>query len=371
MKRSTNIFGIGTIARARRPAIVGSGKTRLVAVFLSMFLVSCILLVMNTLSVVAQPERDAVFTSIDATNGIGAKDLINGGNAKIYYNQNPVYVNITFCNYNCSMASGSMFRINVATASFPIFWSWESADIAVAEGNSSEIVYDLCRLFCGSCHESQTTDSIWSLGGNWSQPLVFTFRLYYYNYTGEAERVLEEEKSITLTVVNEFVAFSQEQCKVGKGETGSLGISVSNLDDEKILDLNLTVDDSGVFEVLPEMRKLGDFAGSEKKITTFDVKAPEATEIGTYSITVRVSYRDILGNSHVESKTVSIAVEPESPPYLIIFSIAAVAIAATGGFLFFRKRKTANREKQAVEKRGTAARTVMEQRGRFAPLYKR
>jgi hypothetical protein len=348
MKRSVSTFGIGTVADVRRPAIVVRGKTRLIVVFLSIFLVSYISLVMNTMPVVAQPERDAVFTSIEVTHGMGALDLINGGKAKIYYNQNPVYVNITLLNFNCSMASGSMFRLKVV--SVPTGHSWESADIRVAEGNSSQIVYDLCKLYCGSCAQSGGTlvfESIWSSRENLSQPLVLTFRLYYYGITG---RVFEEEKSITIAVVEEFVAFSQEQCKVEKGKTGSLEISVLNLDDEKIRDFNLTIGDSGVFELSPGMRELGDFAGSEKKTTSFDVKAPKATEIGTYNITVQVAYRDFSGVTHVESKTVSIAVEPELPPYLIIFSIATVAMAGTGGFLFFRMRRTAHGEKQAAKK---------------------
>jgi len=357
MKRSQTIFGIGTVADVRKPALVVSDKTRLIVVFLSIFLLSCILLVVNTMFVVAQPERDAVFTSIKVTNGIGAKDLIDGGNAKIYYNQNPVYVNITLLNFNCSMVSEEfLFRVRVI--SVLTGRSWDSADIRVAEGNSSEIVFDLCGLYCGSCAQyggTPTIDSIWSYGENLSQPLVFTFRLYYYNdydYTYEvyAKPVLEEEKSITITIVNEFVAFSQEQCKVEKGKTGGLGISVSNLDDERIRDLNLTIGDSGVFEVLPSMREMGDLAGLEEKTTTFDVKAPEATETGSYNITVQVVYQDVLGGIHVESKAVSVAVEPESPPYLVIFSITAVAIAGIGGFLFFRMRRTAHCEKQAAKK---------------------
>ena len=348
MKRPISIFGIGTIADVRRGVLAVNGKTRLVAVFLSILLVSYIFLVMNNLSVFAQPERDAVFTSIKVTNGIGVKDLINGEKAKIYYNQDPVYVNITLLNFNCSMASESFFRLKVV--SVPTGNAWESADIRVAEGNSSEIVFDLCRLYCGSCAQSGGTvmiDSIWSSGENLSQPLLFTFRLYYYGIT---ERVFEEEKSITIVVVNEFVAFSQEQNKVENRKTGSLGISISNLDDEKIHDLNLTIGDSGVFELSLGMRELGDFAGSEKKTTTFNVKAPEATEIGTYNITVQVAYKDFSGVTHIESKTVSIAVEPASPPYLIIFSIAAAAVAGTGGFLFFRMRRSTHSEKQAAKK---------------------
>ena len=369
MKRSISIFGIGTVADVRRPVLAVNGKTRLVAVFLSIFLVSYILLAMNNLSVFAQPERDAVFTSIKVTNGIGIKDLINGGTAKIYYNQDPVYVNITLLNSNCSMTSDSLFRLKVISVLTGN--AWESADIHVAEGNSSEITFDLCRMYCGSCAQSGGTvmiDSIWSSGENLSQPLVFTFRLYYYGITG---RVFEEEKSITIAVVKEFVAFSQEQNKIENGKTGSLGISVSNLDDEIIHDLNLTIDDSGVFELSPSMRELGDFEGSEKRTTTFDVKTSEATEIGTYNITVQVAYRDFSGSTHVESKTVSIVVEPESFPYLIIFAIAAVAIVGTGGFLFFRMRRSAHSEKEAAKKVQNCCRTIMEQRSQFALFYKR
>ena len=358
MKRTISIFGIGTIVDVRRPVFAVNGKTRLVAVFLSILLVSYIFLVMNNLSVFAQPERDAVFTSIKVTNGIGVKDLTNGGKAKIYYNQDPVYVNITLLNFNCSMASESLFRLKVVSVLTGN--AWESADIHVAEGNSSEIVFDLCRLYCGSCAQSGGTvmiDSIWSSGENLSQPLLFTFRLYYYGIT---ERVFEEEKSITIVVVNEFVAFSQEQNKVENGKTGSLRINISNIDDEKIHDLNLTIADSGVFELSPSMKELGDFAGSEKKTTTFNVKAPEATEIGTYNITVQVTYQDFSGVTHIESKTVSIAVEPKSPPYLTIFSIAAAAVAGTGGFLFLRMRRSAHSEKQAVKKAQNCCPAVME-----------
>ena len=348
MKRPVNIFAIGAVASVRKTALGVRNETRLTAVILSIFLVFYVLLAMNALPVVAQPERDAVFTNIKVTHGMGVKDLINGGKAKIYYNQNPVYVNITLFNFNCSMDSGSMFRFKVV--SVPTGHSWESGDIRVAEGSSDQIVFDLCRLYCGSCVQSGgelMIDSIWSSGENLSQPLVFTFRLYYYGIAG---RVFEEEKSITIAVVKEFVAFSQEQCKIEKGKTGNLGISVLNLDDGKIRDLNLTIGDSNVFELSPSMRELGDVASSEKKTTSFDVKAPEAAEIGVYNATIQIAYRDFSGLTHVESKTVSIAVEPESPPYLIIFSIAAVVIAGTGGFLFFRMRRTAHSEKQTAKK---------------------
>jgi hypothetical protein len=348
MKRSVSIFVDGTVANLKGIVLVARGKKKPLAVFLSIFLVCYILLVTNTIPVVAQPERDAVFTSIKVTHGMGVRDLINGGTAKIYYNQNPVYVNITLLNFNCSMTSEYLFRLKAI--SVPTGHSWESADIRVAEGNSSQIVFDLCRLYCGSCVQSGgelMIDSIWSSGENLSQPLVFTFRLYYYGIAG---RVLEEEKSITIAVVTEFVAFSQEQCKVEKGKTGSLGISVLNLDDGKIRDLNLTIGDSSAFEFSPSMRELGDVASSEKKTTSFDVKAPEAAEIGTYNATIQIVYRDFSGLTHTELKTVSMAVEPQSPPYLIIFSIVAAAIAGTGGFLFFRMRKTGKNGKQAAKK---------------------
>lgn len=301
-------------------------------------------------STIAQSPSGATFTSITATHGISSKQLITGGTAKIYYKQNPVYVNLTLFNANCSMSSENFFwiqAISVGTGG-----SWPSENLLVNEGTSTTLVYDLCNLTCGACIQQgghYFSDSIWNFTQDISQPLVFTFRLYY---NATEERVLEDERTVTLNIIKDFVSLSQDPSEIEKGKSGTLGLSVSNLDSESIFDVNITLTDSGAFQCSSPNRALNTIAGSSKRSTAFDLQVPENLETGSYNVTLQIAYKDFSGAAHIETKNASVTVGLNSGfPTTYILATVLALIGICGLLVYARKRAKTKGEQPKIQKR--------------------
>jgi hypothetical protein len=313
----------------------------ILALFWAAMLLFGVMFHVSTFFATAETSNGASFSSIRVTHGVSIKELVNGGTAKIYLNQNPVYVNLTLNNINCTTNSGNFFRISIL--SVLTGHAWETGDLLVPEGTSEQIPINLCALYCGSCAQSggkTVIESIWSYGENLSQPLVFAFRLYYYS---SDPRVLEDEKPITLRVVQDFISVSQEPCKIEKGKMGTLETLISNLDDDNVYDVNVTIQDSATFSLTPNPTELGTIAGSSSKTAVFNAEVSNQTIAQSYNLTLRVGYRDLLGVSHVEDETVSIMVDPESTfPVIYLVAIIGVFAGAALSVLVLKKKGKIN-----------------------------
>jgi hypothetical protein len=319
-----------------------------VAILVAVFLLSCLTAMRSANS---QPNTGAYFTSVEVTNGIGSKELINGGAAEVYYGENPVYVNLTLYNVNCSMASGPFLVEAVAVLTGH---AWESGNVSIAEGTNGTIVFNLCNLTCEACVQAtgkNITDSIWS-----SEPgkqFVFTFRLYYY---GPGGRVLEDEETLNLQAVENFIGVSQNVCKIGKGQSGTLELSVTDLDDEPISAVNITFTGSNGFEFSPNATDLYEISGSATKAATVDVKVPDNLETGSYNVTFHVDYTDFSGEVHVEARTASINVEPvnvepaSGTSMIYYFTTAAAVVVLVALLVVYKRRASKKREQGGVRK---------------------
>jgi hypothetical protein len=347
MKVAHSVFKLDTARHPVYEAFTLSSSKRhretaknALVLFLATTLFFYVLFHFSTFFAVAETSSSASFTSIRATHGLSTRELVNGGTAKIYLNQNPVYINLTLHNNNCTINSESFFRILIV---FAPYGAWQTEDLVVAQGTSEQIPINLCALYCGSCAQSggkSTTQSIWDLGANLTQPVVFDFRLHHYS--PEAD-VLEDQKLITLNVVQDFVSVSQEPCKIEKGKTGTLETRVRNLDDDNIYDVNVTILDSAKFSLTPNLAELGTIAGSSSKTAVFNVDVSNETITQPYNLTLKVGYRDLLGVSHVENETVLITVDPEPIfPAVYYVVIAGILVGAVLSVLVLKKKGKIN-----------------------------
>jgi hypothetical protein len=226
--------------------------------------------------------------------------------------------------------------------------NWDSGNFSLSEGTNGTVVFDMCNLTCEVCSQAtgkNITDSIWSteLGDNF----LFTFRLYYYGLEG---RVLEDEKTVSLVAITDFIAFSQDVCRIEKGQSGTLGLNITNLVDEPVSDVNISLTGSNVFEFSPNATSLTEIPGSSTEAAALEVKVPSNTETGSYNVTLRIEYTDFSGETHEETETASISVEPASAgPELgtsVIYLITAAAVVVALGGLLFVHRKRMSKKKE-------------------------
>lgn len=288
-------------------------QTTKLMVFFTLSIVVCSFCV---LMVKGQPVYDAWFTHIYVTNGNSEIDLIDGGTAKVYREQEAVMKLTVYNNKD----SSTYLYINIYR-------------------NDERIVKD--SGFSVEPRSSSTEEFSASAWG----PATDSYKVelfYYYWFTPYVIDVKEFEiKVVKLEVFNWASSTLSVQTWI---ETGSLTVTFANGGNDLMHDTNISVLDSAGLTVTPQTQSLGNINEAEAKSATFSVHASRGTTPKTYQITFEVAYNDLRGVTHTENfkadVTVTLDVISEHMNTILIVSIfTAIALVIAIPFLRLRKRK--------------------------------
>jgi len=263
-----------------------------------------------------QPYYDAWFTHIYVTNGNDQIDLVSGGTAIVYDNQEAAK-RLVFYNSGCGTFGADLYtrvyRDGVLQTT--------SSETHVSKGSSD-------------------TDEFSSI---LSGPAIYSYKveLWWENW---GQHLLVDEKEFKIKVVKLSVSnWSASLLSIERGfESGDLPITFANGGNDYMYNVNVTVVDSAGLIVTPLTQSLGTISENGTKTAIFSVQASRDKAPKNYTLAFDVAYSDLRTTIHTETFQVNIAVASnpirENLNYIII-AILVVTLCSGASLFYIRKRR--------------------------------
>ncbi len=236
------------------------------------------------------PSGDACFTQVFVTNGNGEIDLVNGGVAKVYSHQAPVWVNFTVRNENCSDDGFSYadFVVNVTEDGITNSWPLER----VLKGNYKTLPLAYPFGIAGPKTVNLRAELFWNQSG-------------FY--------VLEDIREFSIQVVWLSIkenGVEPSLVEIWQTDNFALAVKVKNIGNDVAYATNVTVRDSGGLSVIGDTSQfLGDLNASETGTITFNFSVPSDASLGVHTIVFTCLYRDFSQTAQNNSITAEIMVK--------------------------------------------------------------
>jgi len=261
---------------------------------LSMLLLITALLVTPAKGDLTQvPSGDAYFTQIFVTNGNGEIDLVDGGVARVYSRQAPVWVNLTVRNRNCSDGELNYadFVVNVTEDGSTNSWPLER----VFKGGFETLLLAYPFGIVGPKTVNLRVELFWNQSGSYVLEDVREFSIHVVWLS--VEENLVEPSLVEICQTDNF----------------ALAVKVENAGNDVAYATNVTVRDSGELSVVGDAsRFLGDLNASETGTITFNFSVPSDASLGVHTIVFACIYNDFSQTARNSSITAEIIVKDAS-----------------------------------------------------------
>lgn len=237
-------------------------------------------------------SSDAYFTHVFVTYGKGKIDLIDGGAAKVYSLQAPVWVNFTIYNANCTtMFNYANFVINVTEDEYTNSWPLEK----VFKGSSRELSLSYPYGIAGPKIVNLKAELFWNQTGTY-----FLEDVRYFSI--EVVWLSIEENSLDLSLV--------EICQT---DSFTLTLEIQNVGNDVAYATNIAINDSDGLSVISDSSSpLGDLNANEVCNASFGFSVPLHASIGVHSIIFTCAYNDFSQTVRINSITIQIVVKDDS-----------------------------------------------------------
>jgi len=237
-------------------------------------------------------SSDACFTHIFVTNGKGKIDLIDGGTAKVYSLQAPIWVNFTMLNENCTTEFNyADFAINVTENGITNSWPLEK----VFKGSCKDLSLAYPYGITGPKIVNLKADLFWNKTGTY-----FLEDVRYFSI--EVVWLSIEENSINLSLV--------EICQT---DNFTLTLRMQNVGNDVTYATNITVHDSNGLSMVGESSlPLGDLNANEICEASFGFSVPLHVSIGVHYLIFNCAYSDFSQTLRNNSITIQIVVRDAS-----------------------------------------------------------
>jgi len=263
-----------------------------------------------------QPYYDAWFTHIYVTDRNSQIDLINGGTAMVYDDQEAIK-RLVFYNSGCGTFGADLYtriyRDDVLQAT--------SSETYVSKGSSD--TDEFSSRTSGPETYSYKVELWWE---NWGQHLLVDVKEF---------RI----KVVKLLVSNWDASF----LSIERGfEAGELPITFTNGGNDYMYNVNVTVVDSAGLIVTPSTQSLGTISENGTKTAIFSVQAGRDKTPKNYTLAFDVAYSDLRTTIHTETFQANVAVASnpirENLIYIIVALVAVILCLGTGLY-YIRRRK--------------------------------
>jgi hypothetical protein len=227
------------------------------------------------------------------TDGKGAVDIIDGGTAKVYSLQAPVWVNFTVYNKNCTTAllNYANFIVNVTDGSETYSWSLEK----VFRGSSMDLPLAYPYGIAGPKTVNLKAELFLNNSGTYVLEDMRQFSI-------EVVVLAIEKNSINLSLV--------EICQT---DSFDVSLTVQNVGNDVAYATNITVGNSGELSVIDGSSfYLGDLEPGESRAASFSFSVPSGASIGVHTITFTCVYNDFSQTTRNSSFTAGIVVKDAS-----------------------------------------------------------
>jgi len=264
-----------------------------VNLLLTILCVAAFIIVNIRVNVAQTWSSDAYFTHIIVTNGKGAIELINGGAAKVYSLQSPVWVNLTIYNENCTTDGlpYADFVVNVTEDSGTNSWTLE-------------------RVFKGGSKDLQLAYPYGITG-----PKTVNLKAeLFLNQSGTY--ILEDARQFSIQVVwlsIEEDSINPSLVEICQTDSFDLTLNVQNIGNDVAYATNITIGNSGELSVIGDAScYLGDLGANEIGTVSFSFSVPLYASLGVHTITFRFIYNDFSQTTRNNSIIAEILVKEAS-----------------------------------------------------------
>jgi len=238
-------------------------------------------------------SSDACLTHIFVTNGKGKIDLIDGGVAKVYSRQAPIWVNFTIRNENCTTNGFNYanFVINVTEDGSTNSWPLEK----VLRGGSKDLSLAYPYGIAGPKTVNLKAELFWNHTGKY---FLEDVRYFYI----EVVWLLIEDNSIDLSLV--------EICQT---DNFTLTMEIQNVGNDVAYATKITIYDSNGLSVIGDSAlPLGDLNANEICEASFGFSVPLHASIGVHYLVFTCTYNDFSQTFRNNSITIQIVVRDAS-----------------------------------------------------------
>lgn len=287
-------------------------QTLIMTLLISIFIFSSL----SIHSVRSQPYYAAWFTHIYVTNGNSQIDLINGGTAKVYDEQE-ITKELVFYNDGCGIFGADLYTRIYRDGQL----LGTSGETYVTKGSSD--TDEFSATLSGPATYSYKIELWWE---NWGQHLLVDVKEF-------------SVKVVKLAVSN----WSPSALSIERGfESGDLTVTFANGGNDYMYGVIVSVIDSAGLTVTPQTQDLGTINEGGTKTATFSVRASGDKTPKDYAITFEVAYNDLRGVTHTETYQADVTVTSnfirENLNYILIVVII-IAISLVAGISYVKMRK--------------------------------
>jgi len=246
-------------------------------------------------SVYGQGSLDARFIRIRVTDGIGVKDLVDGGSAKVYSAQPHVWINVTVRNYRLYPGAYLFIKIYINNTLYEV-------------SDKKFLMRDL---------ESEIARWYWKDG--FTGPAVTRFKVELWEDRG-GTTYLQDTKFFDVSVAWLRVAdWSPASLEVQRGlsAASTWSLSFRNGGNDYMYSASVSMVDSAGLQISQQSQNLGDIVSNGVKSVSFSVIAPATMAVTNHTVRFQVAYYDFRGVTvseagHSEIKTAVVKVVPIS-----------------------------------------------------------